>query len=557
MPLSEEVAALRQRVAQLEAALTAQQHSEQALREAKDAAEQIVETVREALLVLTPDFRVLSANPAFYHLFQVHLTETVGRSIYQLGDRQWDIPELHTLLEQILLQNTVFNDFEVSHDFERIGPRTMLLNARRLDHVEFILLAMEDITVRRQAETRLQQQQVTLEAQVRVQQRLEVQLWQAQKMEALGTLAGGIAHEFNNILAALLGFATLLHHEVPPESRAGLYVQQVHRAGNRAKELVQQILTFSRAESLAREPLQLDQVMQEALTLLRASLPSTVDIEYHVSEPGVMVQANRTQLHQVMMNLGANADYAMRESGGRLVVRVDLFEVDTAFVTAHPLLSPGRHVCLTMDDTGSGIAPEVMTRIFEPFFTTKPTGAGTGMGLAIVHGIITSHQGVVTVESSQGAGTRFAIYLPAIDPPVTQLAAPELPVPQGKGGVLLVDDEETVALAMRFQLESLGYDVVVHTSSRDALEAFRIDPDHFDVVITDQTMPQMTGEDFIHALHRLRPELPVILCTGFSHVMDAQKAQALGQVTFLMKPVDTYELGVLLQRLLVRQSKSS
>ena len=269
-----------------------------------------------------------------------------------------------------------------------------------------------------------------------------------------------------------------------------------------------------------------------------------------------MVQANRTQLHGVMMNLGANADYAMREGGGRLVVRMDLVEVDAAFATAHPPLSPGRHVCLTMDDTGSGMAPEVMTRIFEPFFTTKPTGAGTGMGLAIVHGIITNHKGVVTVESSQGAGTRFAVYLPVVNTSVTQVADPELPVPQGKGRVLLVDDEETVVLAMQGLLESLGYDVVVHTRSPEALEAFRTDPDRFDVVITDQTMPQMTGEDFIHALRRLRPELPVILCTGFSHVMDARKARALGQVTFLMKPVDAYELGVLLQQLLVRQSKS-
>jgi DNA-binding NtrC family response regulator len=177
------------------------------------------------------------------------------------------------------------------------------------------------------------------------------------------------------------------------------------------------------------------------------------------------------------------------------------------------------------------------------------------MGLAIVHGIITNHQGVVTVESSQGAGTRFAIYLPVVDPLVRQVAAPALPVPQGKGRVLVVDDEETVALAMRFRLEALGYDVVVYTRSPDALEAFRIDPDRFDVVITDQTMPQMTGEDLIHALRCLRPELPVILCTGFSHVMDARKAQALGQVTFLMKPVDEYKLGVLLQQLLVRQSK--
>jgi signal transduction histidine kinase/ActR/RegA family two-component response regulator len=531
LPLHQEVAVLRQRVAQLEAAA--------------HYAEQIIETVRDPLLVLTPDLRVQSANLAFYQLFQVSAAETEGQLVYQIGNGQWDIPALRILLEDILPGNTVFNDYEVSHDFKCVGPRTMLLNARRLDHVNFILLAMEDITARKHATTLLQE----------LLQEQRAQLRQTQKMEALGTLAGGIAHEFNNILAGLLGFATLLHREVPPESRAGFYVQQVRQAGTRAKELVQQILTFSRAESLEREPLELERVVQEALTLMRASLPSTVDIQYHVSEPGVMVQANRTQLHEVIINLVVNADSAMRESGGRLTVRVDPVEVDAAFATAHPPLSPGRHVCLRVDDTGSGMPAEVMARIFEPFFTTKPIGAGTGMGLAIVHGIITSHEGVVTVESTQGAGTRFAVYLPAVDPPVTQVAGPDLPVPQGKGRVLFVDDEEPVALAMQFLLESLGYDVVVHTRSHDALEAFRTDPDRFDVVITDQTMPQMTGEDFIHVLRCLRPELPVILCTGFSHVMDAEKAQALGQVTYLMKPVDEYELGVLLQQLMVRQSK--
>jgi two-component system CheB/CheR fusion protein len=281
-----------------------------------------------------------------------------GRPLAHVTHRLGDIDIGHAI-EQTL-ETPVSTEREVQRDdgryyLMRLTPYRTTDNAP-----EGVVATFMDITERKQA-------QAILEAQVRARQRLEAQLRQTQKMEALGTLAGGIAHEFNNILAALLGFATLLHHEVPPKSRAGFYVQQVRQAGDRAKELVQQILTFSRAESLEREPLELDQVVQEAMTLLRASLPSTVDIEYHVSEPGVMVQANRTQLHGVMMNLGANADYAMRESGGRLVVRVDLVEVDAAFATAHPPLSPGRHVCLRMDDTGSGIPAEVMGRIFEPF----------------------------------------------------------------------------------------------------------------------------------------------------------------------------------------------
>ena len=384
-------------------------------------------------------------------------------------------------------------------------------------------------------------------------QRLEAQLRQSQKLEAIGTLAGGMAHEFNNILAGLLGFATLLHREIPPESRAGSYVQQVRQAGLRAKELVQQLLTFSHTESFVREPLQVVSVVQEALALLRASLPSAFDIQYHLSEPEMMVDANQTQLHEVVMNLGANADHAMRETGGRLTVHLDPVEVDTAFAAAHAPLVPGRHVCLTMSDTGGGIAPEVMARLFEPFFTTKPIGEGTGMGLAIVHGIVSSHGGAITIESIRGSGAQFAVYLPRIDTPAEQVAGPEPPLPQGEGRVLFVDDEEPIALAMQLLLESLGYEVVIHTASHEALEAFRTEPHDFDVVITDQTMPQMTGEGLIQALRRIRLDIPIILCTGFSHIMDAEKAAALGNVTFLMKPVDERELGDILQQVLGRR----
>jgi len=247
------------------------------------------------------------------------------------------------------------------------------------------------------------------------------------------------------------------------------------------------------------------------------------------------------------------ARYAIRATGGRLTVRVEPVEVPAAFAAAHPSLSPGPHVRLTMADTGGGMAPEVMRRIFEPFFTTQAIGEGTGLGLAIVYGIVTSHRGAITVESTRGEGTRFAIYLPQMNTSAVQPAGPEPPLPSGKGRVLFVGDEETVALAMQLLLESLGYDVLVHTASRDALEAFRTAPHRFDVVITDQTMPRMTGEDLVHALRQMRPDIPIILCTGFSHVMDAKKAQALGNVTFLMKPVDERELAATLQQVLVRQ----
>jgi CheY-like chemotaxis protein len=293
-------------------------------------------------------------------------------------------------------------------------------------------------------------------------------------------------------------------------------------------------------------------VVQEALMLLRASLPTTIDIQYHNHSPGAMVHANRTQLHEIIMNLGANADYAMRSTGGRMTIDIDTIEVDAAFASAHPPLHPGPHVRLTMADTGGGMAPEVMARIFEPFFTTKASGEGSGMGLAIVYGIVTSHRGAITVASTQGVGTRFAFYLPRIEASVVQAAAPAPPLPPGKGCVLLVDDEATVAMAMQLLLESLGYEAVVYTTSRDALSAFGAAPHRFDVVITDQTMAQMTGEDLVRALRQMRPDIPIILCTGFSHIMDAEKAKALGLEAFLMKPVDEHELATMLHQVLAR-----
>ena len=515
------------------------------LRQAQLEVERILDLYNSAPIgYLTADDRgvIVEANQTVATLLGVSKTALQVQPLAGFMTSH-DADELHRHYQHVLSTNTQ-QMCELHLQSQSGPPRDIRLEsicvrmAQR--HIPQFRTALVDITEHKHAEDE--------------RQRLEAQLRQSQKLEAIGTLAGGIAHEFNNILAGLLGFATLLHREVPPESRAGSYVQQVLQAGRRAKDLVQQLLTFSRAESLTQEPLQVVSVVQEALTLLRASLPSTIDIQYHVSEPGMMVYANPTQLHEVVMNLGANADYAMRETGGHLIVSLDPVEVDAAFAAAHPPLSPGRHVCLTMGDTGSGIASEVMGRIFEPFFTTKPIGEGTGMGLAIAHGIITSHGGTITVESSRGSGTQFAIYLPRTDAPAVQATGPEPLLAPGEGRVLFVDDEETLALAMQLLLESLGYEAVVHTASREALEAFRTDPHGFDVIITDQTMPQMTGEALIQAMRRIRPGIPIILCTGFSHVINAEKARALGNVTFLMKPVDERELGDILHQVLGHRS---
>jgi PAS domain S-box-containing protein len=500
----------------------------------------IIESSDDAIISKTLEGVITSWNRGAEQLYGYRADEVLGESIAMLIPPDM-ADELATSLERLKRGESIDH-----YETQRLHK-----NAARID-VSLTISPMRDASGRVVGASAIARDITERKHAEHERHRLEAQLRQAQKLEAIGTLAGGIAHEFNNILAGLLGFATLLHREVPSDSRAGFYVQQVRQAGQRAKELVEQIITFSRAEPYSHQPLQLDQVVQEALTLLRASLPTTIDIQYGNRDPGAMVHANRTQLHEIIMNLGANADYAMRSTGGRMTIDIDTIEVDAAFASAHPPLHPGPHVRLTMADTGGGMAPEVMARIFEPFFTTKASGEGSGMGLAIVHGIATSHRGAITVASTQGVGTRFAFYLPRIEVPVVQAAAPASPLPPGKGCVLLVDDEATVAMAMQLLLESLGYEAVVYTTSCDALSAFGAAPHRFDVVITDQTMAQMTGEDLVHALRQMRPDIPIILCTGFSHVMDAEKAKALGLEAFLMKPVDEHELATMLHQVLAR-----
>jgi len=300
---------------------------------------------------------------------------------------------------------------------------------------------------------------------------------------------------------------------------------------------------------------QVAQVIQEVLTLLRATLPTTIDIRQHFTAHEGTVLANRNQLHQVLMNLCTNAEYAMRQTGGILEIGVETVQVPHDRTAHSRTLAPGAYVCLRIRDTGQGMTPDVVEHIFEPFFTTKGVGEGTGMGLAIVHGIVTSHGGAITVQSTPGQGTTFTLYLPRIAstaPAVT--SAPAEGLHQGKGRLLFVDDEAMVAQMGHQLLTSLGYDAVACTSSLDALETFRAAPQGFDVVITDQTMPAMTGASLVAELRRIRPDIPIILCTGFSHLLTADQAQALGVDAFLMKPVGTHELAVTIHQVLHKRA---
>ena len=393
------------------------------------------------------------------------------------------------------------------------------------------------------------------EAQLRHAQEEEQQR-HVRKMEAIGTLAGGIAHDFNNILMVILGFTELTLGEMSPGSKTHQRLQQVLTAGKRAKELVQQILTFSRKSEPERKPLRLHLVINEALKLIRASLPSTISLLPDIDEDVGTILGDPTQIHQVVMNLCANAEYAMRQAGGVLKVRLDVVVMDDAFVAQHPALHPGPHVRFTVQDTGPGIAPEILERIFEPFFTTKDIGEGSGMGLAVVHGIVSSHHGIITVESHFGKGTTFEVYLPQIEAQTDDDISPQASIPKGKGTILFVEDESALAFWGQETLQNLGYHVEVKTDVRQALAVFRAAPHRFDLVITDQTMPHMTGEMLAREIRRLRYDIPIILCTGFSHIIDADKAHEEGINAFLMKPLLAADLAQAIQHILTKPASS-
>ena len=374
--------------------------------------------------------------------------------------------------------------------------------------------------------------------------RLEAQLHRSAKLEAIGTLAGGIAHDFNNMLGAILGFTELELIKPAPDAETRENLSEVLRAARRAKRLVAQILTFSHQGEQAREPIAIEQPVGEALRLLRQTIPSNVRVHADVRRDAGVVVADATQIHQVVVNLCTNGAHAMREAGGTLTVGLRRIALDRRAAAEIPDLAAGDYACLTVRDSGPGIPADVLPRIFDPFFTTKEPGEGTGLGLSVVHGIVAAHGGAITVTSRGGDGTEFSVYFPIADAvEVASSGATAAAATTGKGRVLFVDDERSIASLGRRMLVSLGYDVVAETDSRVALERFRESPQAFDLVVTDQTMPHLTGAALAVELLALRADLPIVICTGYSEVLDEGRARAIGARAFVQKPFDRRTLA--------------
>lgn len=407
------------------------------------------------------------------------------------------------------------------------------------DRVEYISGILFDITERKKAEEE--------------RQKLEAQLRQGQKMEAIGTLAGGIAHDFNNILTAIIGFIELAQgglEQFPDSGEIRSDLESALQASGRARDLIKQILTFSRQMDQEQKPVQIFAIVKDSLSLLRASLPKTIDIRQHLDPRCGVILADPIQIHQILINLCTNAYHAMQDKGGVLEVRLEAVAIDRDFARIHAEIDEGPHVRLTISDTGCGMDQATLERIFDPFFTTKTVGNGTGLGLSVVHGIVKTLDGAITVYSEVGRGTTFQVYFPQHQKAATPEVVPVESVPVGQEHILFVDDEKEISQIGQKLLERLGYKITARASSLEALEIFRNNPALFDLVITDLTMPQMTGLELAKELLGLRPEMPIILTTGFSEATVIEKARKIGIRECIMKPIVLRELGKVIRRVL-------
>jgi CheY-like chemotaxis protein len=375
-------------------------------------------------------------------------------------------------------------------------------------------------------------------------------------MEAIATLAGGIAHDFNNILAAIITNTEMALDDIEADTAVREHLEIVLQAGFRAKNVVRQIRTLSCQGEKEREPVQIELVAKECIKLLRASLPSTIDIPRKLVAGLGTVLIDPTQIHQIIMNLCTNAADAMREGGGTLSVSLARVEIGPDAEPSLPLLPSGHYLQLTVADNGHGMDNRTMERIFDPFFTTKGQGRGTGLGLSVVHAIVKNHHGAITVESVPGQGSVFRVFLPRVADPIarTEEIPAAAPLPRGKGeSILLVDDEETFVFAVQKMLEHLGYRVVAGTDSREALEVFRAQSDLFDLIITDQTMPNLTGDRLAREMLKIRPDIPVILCSGSdpgTGSLSLREANSIGISELVTKPMDRRELAGVVRRVL-------
>jgi PAS domain S-box-containing protein len=501
---------------------------ESALREANDYNRNLIEVSLDPLVTISPDGKISDVNSATEAATGYRRKELIGTDF---SDYFTD-PEKARSGYQSAFKDDLVRDYEleIRHKDGQITP--VLYNATvykdETGKVAGVFAAARDITEK---------------------VRLEKEFRQAQKIQAIGTLAGGIAHDFNNIIAGIIGFTEMALEDVAAEDPLHRRLELVLKGAYRGRDLVKQILAFSRKSEGEKKPVSLGHIFNDALPLIRASLPSTIEIRKNILTKDDIISADQTQIHQVILNLCTNAAYAMRDKGGTL----EIVLADENIIPEDNLnhgLKPGSYVRLTISDTGFGMGPEMLERIFDPFFTTKPTGEGTGLGLSVVHGIIKNHEGNIRVYSEPGKGSSFNICIPKIvSDSVVEVKYTEN-IHGGKESILVVDDEDLLIAMNKQRLERLGYAVTGSTSSVDALEIFRREPHKYDLVVTDYTMPHMTGLELSKELLCIRPDLSIIMCSGLNEPVPAETIRETGIREFFIKPVDRNEFAKTIRRVL-------
>lgn len=508
------------------------QRTNNALLESEQIFRQIFNHTAVGIAQISFDFRIEKANRAYCSMLGYSEKELIGKHLADITHPE-DVGE--NLREQKRLGTGVIEHYRMEKAFVHKNGNKIygILDANLIKdkdkNPKYFLGSVVDITKRKG---------------------LEDQLVQNQKMESIGTLAGGIAHDFNNILSAIIGFTELSLDEVEKETTLASNLQEVYSAGNRAKDLVKQILTISRHDKKEVKPILLAPLVKESLKMLRSTIPSTIEFQEKISSDQLVVSADPTQLQQIVVNLATNAKHAMVEGSGVLIVEVDAVAFGPDIQYKYPDMQPGNYARITVSDTGSGIPAKNLEKIFEPYFTTKEKGEGTGLGLSVVHGIVKSHNGHITVYSEDGKGTTFHVYLPLITK--TSADQPEKAVEPLTGGsekILIVDDELPIVKMQQQILERLGYAVTGKISSLAALESFQKFPNNFDLLITDMTMPKMTGDKLAEEVKAIRSNIPVILCTGFSEKVHGQ-GEKFSIDSFLMKPIDKVTMAKIVRKVL-------